>query len=532
MGNFFEDLVHQVMDATLEDDDQRALKAKFHKLKREVIDDVREIFPHGQITPPNLGIKGIRVKLPPKDPNDKSGPDLPVSSGAPAIPEVMRIFSAYVQNELPTYLIYVPDKDKRLVGRNEVKRLFRNEVALITEEDIHSRLVDLKESCPTAHREDAIRDIVKDTLKFAVLSHRWLDSGEPTFYDILKSFKPYGYDKLMKFCEKAGEFGCRLAWSDTCCINKDSSTELEEAIRSMFKWYRDAHICIAYLSDTTSIDDLHEDVWFTRGWTLQELLAPWRMKFYVRNWEPLTSDLNDKENFEVVAALSRATRIPIDDLRHFQPGTNNVHEKMMWASTRTTTRIEDVAYSLIGIFDVSMMVAYGEGKRAFYRLMEAIIHKCDEWQIFAWAGTSSADSAAFPESPRGFLPLNPVDSNDDLLPSTVWRGDRNIVMTKRGLQIQVLLVDLSQEEATVYERIGTEDVQTNAYSSYTAGVVDYWCYDASGDGILQPEQEHLCVLLRPDPSNPYAGWRKVTTPNLVTIRTESKLRRTLTLVWL
>ncbi|KAJ8590054.1 hypothetical protein M405DRAFT_693820, partial [Rhizopogon salebrosus TDB-379] len=62
----------------------------------------------------------------------------------------------------------------------------------------------------------------------------------------------------------------------------------------------------------------------------------------------------------------------------------NVHQKMMWASTRTTTRIEDVAYSLIGIFDVTMMIAYGEGKRAFHRLMEAIVHKCDEWQIFAW----------------------------------------------------------------------------------------------------------------------------------------------------
>jgi hypothetical protein len=413
-----------------------------------------------------------------------------------------------------------------------VKRIFRKDVALITEEVICSHLAELKESCPTAEREDAIKDIVKDTVKYAVFSHRWLDSGEPTFYDILKSFKPYGYDKLVKFCEKANEYGCRLAWSDTCCINKDSSTELEEAIRSMFKWYRDAYVCIAYLSDTTSIDDLHEDVWFTRGWTLQELLAPWRMKFYGANWIPLTSNINDKENMELMAALSGATRIPLDDLRHFQPGTKNVHQKMMWASTRTTTRIEDVAYSLIGIFDVTMMIAYGEGKRAFHRLMEAIVHKCDEWQIFAWAGPSSSDSAAFPDSPRGFLPLDPVDSNDALLPSTVWRGDQGIAVTKRGLQMEVLLVDLSLQEATVYEKIGTTNVRTEAYSHYTAGVVDYWCFDASGDGILKPEQEHLCVLLRPDPQNPYAGWRKVTTANLVTIRTESKLRKTLTTVWL
>ncbi|KAJ8590051.1 hypothetical protein M405DRAFT_933036 [Rhizopogon salebrosus TDB-379] len=380
-------------------------QAKFTKLTYEVIDDVREIFPHGQIIPATIGLKGIRIEKPE-----------------------------------------------------------------ITDDWF----------------EHVVHNVLCTTMK---------DGADQRAF-------------------------------------KDSSTELEEAIRSMFKWYRDAYVCIAYLSDTTSMDDLHEDVWFTRGWTLQELLAPWRMKFYGANWIPLTSNDNDKENMELMAALSGATRIPLDDLRHFQPGTKNVHQKMMWASTRTTTRIEDVAYSLIGIFDVTMMIAYGEGKRAFHRLMEVIVHKCDEWQIFAWAGPSSSDSAAFPDSPRGYLPLDPVDSNDALLPSTVWRGDQGIAVTKRGLQMQVLLVDLSLQEVTVYEKIGILNVRTEAYSHYTAGVVDYWCFDASGDGILKPEQEHLCVLLRPDPRNPYAGWRKVTTANLVTIRTESKLRKTLTTVWL
>jgi len=435
-----------------------------------------------------------------------------------------------MQNELPTYLIHVPDK--RLMGRNEVKRMFRKDITSITEEAIHDRLVELNESYSTAERKDAIRAIVKDVLKYAVLSHRWLDKGEPTFYDILKSFRPAGYEKLVGFCDKASEYGCRLAWSDTCCINKDSSTELEEAIRSMFKWYRDAHVCIAYLADTTCIDDLHLDVWFTRGWTLQELLAPRRMKFYGGNWLPLTSDTNDKDNMELMAVLSHATRIPLDDLRHFRPGTRNVHQRMMWASTRTTTRIEDIAYSLIGIFDVPMMIAYGEGNRAFHRLMEAIIHKCDEWQVFAWAGPSSSDSAAFPESPGCYRLLDPVDSNDARLPSAVWRGDKQIFMTKRGLQMQVLLVDLSLQEVAVYEKTSAGDIRTDAYSGYTAGVVDYWCYDAGGDGTLQPEQEHLCMLLRPHLRNPYASWHKVTTEHLVTIRAESKLRRTLTTVWL
>ncbi|KAI9461115.1 hypothetical protein HD554DRAFT_2206777 [Boletus coccyginus] len=199
------------------------------------------------------------------------------------------------------------------------------------------------------------------------------------------SFRPAGYSKLVNFCEKAAEYDCCLAWSDTCCINKDSSTELEEAIRSMFKWYRDAHVCIAYLAEVSSIDDLWKDVWFTRGWTLQELLAPRMMKFYGKGWVPFSNNVNDKQDVRMLDALSRATGIPHRDLRHFRPGTRAVHEKMLWASNRTTTRVEDIAYSLIGIFDVSLTIAYGEGQRAFYRLMEAIINRSGEWEIMAAA---------------------------------------------------------------------------------------------------------------------------------------------------
>ncbi|KAF8837960.1 hypothetical protein BDN67DRAFT_908250 [Paxillus ammoniavirescens] len=122
--------------------------------------------------------------------------------------------------------------------------------------------------------------------------------------------------------------------------------------------------------------------WFTRGWTLQELLAPRTMKFYGGGWTPLSNSTDDKQDQDVVTmnALLQATGIPLNDLH---PGTRNVHERMMWASTRTTARIVDIAYCLIGIFNVSMTIAYGEGQRAFYRLVEAIIDRCGEWQIMA-----------------------------------------------------------------------------------------------------------------------------------------------------
>ncbi|EGO05159.1 hypothetical protein SERLA73DRAFT_14460, partial [Serpula lacrymans var. lacrymans S7.3] len=198
-----------------------------------------------------------------------------------------------------------------------------------------------------------------------------------------------GYSKLFKFCEKAQEYCCQLAWSDTCCIDKTSSAELEEAIRSMFRWYRNSRICIAYLAESQTLEELNSEVWFRRGWTLQELLAPRRMKFYGKGWVPFGTFHNDKEDKEILHTLAEVTKIPRKELTFFLPGTRAIREKMLWASTRETTRIEDTAYSLLGIFEITMSIAYGEGAWAFHRLMETIIQRCDEWTILAWAGPSS-----------------------------------------------------------------------------------------------------------------------------------------------
>ncbi|KAF9236122.1 hypothetical protein BU15DRAFT_50492, partial [Melanogaster broomeanus] len=203
-----------------------------------------------------------------------------------------------------------------------------------------------------------------------------------------------GFQKLLRFCEKAkSDYGCVYVWSDTCCIDKTSSAELEEAIRSMFRWYRNAEVCIVYLAESYTMEDFDSEPWFTRGWTLQELLAPLVVRFYNKDWEPLCphwlKSSNDKQNTEMQDAIERVTRIPRKELEQFRPGCGRVYEKMVWASKRQTTRVEDIAYSLIGIFDVSMPIAYGEGMWAFYRLTEVIAQRSSDRGFFAWSGSPS-----------------------------------------------------------------------------------------------------------------------------------------------
>ncbi len=216
-----------------------------------------------------------------------------------------------------------------------------------------------------------------------------------------------GYTKIDYICKQAAKppFNLKYCWVDTCCINKESSAELSEAINSMFEWYRDATICYAYLEDVTSAEKevLKKALWFTRGWTLQELIAPSRVDFYGKDWVVLGS--KDTESDHITAFVRTLSEITtIDRLVLWKPTYmkgKSIATRMSWAAKRKTTRKEDLAYSLMGLFDVNMPLLYGEGDKAFLRLQEEIIKNSDDHSIFAWDHISTdADTvsclASFP----------------------------------------------------------------------------------------------------------------------------------------
>ncbi|KAJ1323028.1 HET domain-containing protein [Microdochium nivale] len=233
--------------------------------------------------------------------------------------------------------------------------------------------------------------------RYAILSHTWgasevsLQAFEAT-YDQPDSptRSSSGYRKIFRACNQASDLGSRYCWVDTCCIDKTSSAELSEAINSMFRWYRQAAVCMVFLEDyihppKTNAATFRPKIeccrWFTRGWTLQELIASNNVRFYDINWCYIATkvDLN--------AQLSNITKIDAEVLS--VPGA--VFERpaacrFSWAARRVTTRIEDQAYSLMGILDVNMPLIYGEGASAFRRLQQEVLLKHDDPSLFVWCG--------------------------------------------------------------------------------------------------------------------------------------------------
>ncbi|KAI0179550.1 HET-domain-containing protein [Hypoxylon sp. FL1284] len=220
---------------------------------------------------------------------------------------------------------------------------------------------------------------------YSILSHRWTwGEDEIQYVDILsmgdtvKAKK--GFAKFTGACALAKSLGHELIWIDTCCINKADAAELSEAINSMYRWYSKSQVCIAYLQDVNSESMIRESVWFERGWTLQELIAPRSVKFYGHSWNYLGSKAG------LSSTIVAKTGIPADVLKNAKhPRACSVAQRMSWAAKRTTQRIEDRAYSLMGLFDVNMPMIYGERGQAFIRLQEHIIAKSADESIFVWS---------------------------------------------------------------------------------------------------------------------------------------------------
>jgi hypothetical protein len=206
---------------------------------------------------------------------------------------------------------------------------------------------------------------------YAILSHTW-GSEEVSFVDLVeKSGKTKaGYRKILFCGAQAARDSLRYFWVDTCCIDKSSSAELTKAINSMFRWYRNAAKCYVYLSDvsisTSSVSagicqsaweaDFQGSRWFTRGWTLQELLAPASVTFYSSQDQLL----GDKQC--LAGVIHEITGIPIPALHGRPLDAFGVAERMTWAAKRQTTEDEDGAYCLLGIFNIFLPLIYGEGK--------------------------------------------------------------------------------------------------------------------------------------------------------------------------
>ena len=297
---------------------------------------------------------------------------------------------------------------------------------------------------------------------YAILSHTWGPEGSELLYEHVRNLRPGalrekveapGVAKVVGACDLAKENGFEYVWIDSCCIDKTSSAELSEAINSMFEWYGRSAVCYVYLADVERGEEgrsIVDSRWFQRGWTLQELIAPSAVLFLSSSWELLGS------RKELAADITATTRIGTDLLdRHLINDIGDeasrvlavqstlrafsVATRMSWAAHRQTTRDEDAAYCLLGLFGVNMPLLYGEGgKSAFVRLQREIVQRIsDDQSILAWDPVAPSIFGRmgfiFGTSPRGFAQV------EDLSVFPRPKLSRGMTLTGSGLQLDVLL---------------------------------------------------------------------------------------------
>ncbi|KAI1755813.1 HET-domain-containing protein [Xylaria castorea] len=301
---------------------------------------------------------------------------------------------------------------------------------------------------------------------YAILSHTW-GEDEVLFQDLsTPGYKEkLGYKKIEGCCQEAILDGFEFMWVDTCCIDKRSSAELSEAINSMFRWYDEAQVCYVYLADvsmeTEPRADFSKSEWFTQGWTLQELIASTCLKFFDTTWSLMFHVDKTNTNIKLSNIYGQEIEHITGIRRWHEYGSNQiiagikslegvpVATKLSWASGRNTTRVEDMAYCLLGLLDVNMPLLYGEGHKAFLRLQEEFIKKHHDLTIVSWGlGINRSEIcdieeafgpgclAPTPRLFRGFryVDLEKIHNRLDEAPRLGW------TMTTRGLHIELPVV--------------------------------------------------------------------------------------------
>ncbi|KAK2051671.1 HET-domain-containing protein [Colletotrichum caudatum] len=287
---------------------------------------------------------------------------------------------------------------------------------------------------------------------YAILSHTWgRDTDEISYKDFIDDrYKTKNGFLKLEFCRKRAAFdNLKYFWVDTCCIDKSSSAELTEAINSMYRWYQGATRCYVFLSDVTITADHGSDAptsrqalrnsrWFTRGWTLQELIAPKIVQFFDSNGVPLG------EKQSLCQDIHEVTKIPLHAIKGQGLEEFSIDIRLSWAKGRETKREEDAVYSLLGIFDICMPLIYGEGKeRAFRRLFkelrelrssetsELASQSSQQEQIFVPAGPQAVIS----DTQRVTLferydPIDMISENNPTALMPMWPG--NYIRTKHS----------------------------------------------------------------------------------------------------
>ncbi|RYC57715.1 hypothetical protein CHU98_g8496 [Xylaria longipes] len=305
-----------------------------------------------------------------------------------------------------------------------------------------------------------LKDFIDDYHRppYAILSHTWGEE-EVLYEDIIKTVDDWrhrqGASKILGSCKvaRSERYGYDWIWIDTCCIEKKSSAELSEAINSMFKWYACSEICIAYLADVRiDREPLSRSRWFERGWTLQELIAPDNLDFWDQDWNFIAG------RSEIAGQIAEITDIDLQDLLRVY----SIARIMSWASRRRTTRAEDIAYCLLGLFNVSMPLLYGEGgDEAFFRLQMAIVEKSDDQSILAWDRDYGpmGNSPTFARSPEFFrncgmiqLPYVSRYISKAEKPTT----HTSITVTRGDITLNLMVCPCRQLSNWLYHNDGTE----------------------------------------------------------------------------